>query len=124
MSVHKVSNFSDIDFLVVNAAEDTIELSDGKKYQFSDHMCDFCWTGGTVVETIQGDEEYYCILCQNELKWVEFKNDFLPPEGDMLKFLLPASWQKEELDSWYSEFKERRLAQEEVRERILKDGKE
>ncbi len=122
MAVYKIKDFSEIDFVKINPAEDVFVLPDGKEYQFSDHICDFCWAGGTVLESAGNEKKYVCTLCHNELTWHEIKNDFLPPTGDTLRFLLPESWSQERIKEWFEGYKERRLAQEEVRKDILENG--
>ncbi len=124
MTLYKIKKFSEIDFVEVDPSSDEFKLPDGEMYHFSDHMCDFCWSGGTVLETSEGEKKYYCVICRNFLDWCEHKNDFLPPKGDMLRFLLPEKWSEEEKNQWYDDFKKRRLEQEKVRKRILDQGKE
>jgi predicted DsbA family dithiol-disulfide isomerase len=124
MTIYKVKDFTEIDFVSVDPSCDKIILPDGAAYFFSDYMCDNCWTGGTVLETDKGKKKYYCVLCNHFLSRVTFRNDFLPPTGDEMKFLLPRDWSGEEKQKWYEEFKIRRLAQEKVREHILEHGKE
>ncbi len=124
MTTHKVKDFSDIDFVAIDPATDSFVLPGDETYYFSDHMCDDCWAGGTVLETRKGRKKYYCVLCNNFLSWNTFRNDFLPPTGDDLKFLLPREWSDEKKQQWFEEFKKRRLAQEKVRENILEHGKE
>ncbi len=124
MAVYRVKNFEEIDFVAVNPSEDVFELENGKKYRFSDHICHNCWSGGTVLETVEGETDYFCLLCQNHLTWRKFENDFLPPTGDMLDFLLPVEWGEEELNEWWKEYKIKRLAEEEVKNQILASGKE
>ena len=124
MAVYEIKDFSEIDFVSVNPAEDVFALPDGMRYVFSDHICDFCSSGGTVLETEGSEKAYFCVLCENELRWCEFANDFLPPTGDILKFLLPKKWTEQDLANWYQDYQEQRLTQETVRERILREGKE
>lgn len=124
MSVHEISRFSDIDFVNVDPMKDEFVLPGGEKYLFSDHMCDFCWSGGTVLETSAGKKKYYCVVCQNYLDWCEFENDILPPKGDKLRFLLPEEWSGENKNKWYEDFKKRRLEQEKVCKHILEHGNE
>jgi len=119
-----IKDFSEIDFVNIDASRDLFKLPDGRTFRFSNHMCDNCWTGGTVLETLVVPIEYYCVLCQNDLMPVSFENDFLPPTGDKLEFLLPSKWTKEEQEKWYNEFKERRLAQEKLKDNILRNGNE
>ncbi len=124
MRLTKIKRFSDINPVETDPVHDKFVLPGGEIYFFSDHMCDNCWTAGTVLESDQEIHKYYCILCRNHLHPVTCKNDFLPPVGDDLTFFLPESWSKETQQQWYQEFKERRIAQEKVRERILQQGKE
>lgn len=124
MADYHVKNLSEIDFVEVNPADDQFILPSGDTYCFSDHICDFCRSGGTVFEKVNGDKKYYCVLCQNQLMWRQFKNDFLPPTADTVNFLLPATWSAGKLNEWFEQYKERRLEQEKVREHILKYGKE
>jgi len=124
MAVYHIKRFSDIDFVNIDAAEDFFILPNGEKYQFSDNICHYCWSGGTVLKTVAENGKYVCIFCENQLDWHEFENDFLPPTGDTLKFLLPKSWDKKMFDHWFKEYKEGRLAEEKVRESILNYGKE
>ena len=119
-----IKSFSEIDFLTVNAAEDKFVLPDGSKYQCSDFMCDNCWTAGTILELIDENPIYFCIMCENDLEPVFFKNDFLQPTGDELRFLLPKKWSMLEKEAWYQSFKERRIQQEEFRSHIMNQGKE
>ncbi|MEJ2535843.1 MAG: hypothetical protein P8048_02085 [Calditrichia bacterium] len=123
MAEYQIKNFSGIDVLSIDPVKDKFILPNKKVYIFSDAMCDYCWTGGTVLENTGNEKEYYCILCENNLSRVKLKNDFLNPTGDIFTFLLPKSWSKAEIEEWYQEFKERRLAQEEVRQHILEHGK-
>lgn len=123
MAEYHIEKFSEIDVLTVDPVKDKFILPNKKTYIFSDAMCDYCWTAGTVMQNTGEDKEYYCLLCKNNLSWVELKNDFLNPTGDIFKFLLPESWSKAEIEKWYQEYKERRVAQEEVRQHILKHGK-
>ncbi len=123
MAEYYIKDFSEIDFLSIDPVKDKFIFPNKKAYIFSDAMCDYCWTGGTVLENTGKQKEYYCILCENNLSWVRLKNDFINPTGDTFKFLLPKSWSKAEIEKWYQEFKERRLAQEEVRQHILEHGK-
>ena len=118
-----VKKFSEIDFLSIDPSNDRIILPTKEVDIFSDSMCDFCWTGGTVLESIEKSKNYYCILCENDLTRVHLKNDFLYPTGDTFKFLLPKFWSKTEIEKWYQQFKEKRLAQEDVRQHILTHGK-
>jgi hypothetical protein len=120
MSTVKIDNFSEIDFVNIDASQDLLQLPDGQIYRFSDHMCDNCWTDGTVLETLEQEKKYYCVLCKNNLTWISFKNDFLSPVGDMLEFLLPGDWKEEDREKWYAGFKERRIAQEKIKDDILK----
>lgn len=120
---HYVKKFSEIDFLSIDPSNDRVILPTKEVYIFSDSMCDFCWTGGTVLESIGKPKNYHCILCENDLTWIQLKNDFLYPTGDAFRFLLPKSWSKAEVEKWYREFKEKRLAQEDVRQHILTHGK-
>jgi hypothetical protein len=124
MTVHKINDFSEIDVVVVDAARDRFQLPDNRLYEFSDHMCDFCWTGGTVLESC-GDEKklYHCLFCHNHLQWYQVENDFIPPTGDKFQFLLPEGWSPEGLNRWYEKFKQRRLEQEKVKDQILEHGK-
>jgi len=124
MSTIKIKNFSEIDFVNIDASQDVLLLPNGQTYHFSDHMCDNCWTGGTVLETREQEKKYYCVLCQNNLIRISFTNDFLPPLGDTLEFLLPGDWKKEDREKWYAEFKERRIAQEKIKADILERGTE
>jgi hypothetical protein len=124
MSIIKIKNFSEIDVVNIDASQDTFQLSDGTTFRFSDHMCDNCWTAGTVLETMEQQKRYHCLLCDNALVWVSFKNDFLPPTGDMLEFLLPVNWNEKDREGWYTQFKERRMAQEKIKADILEHGKE
>jgi len=124
VAIFHIKDFSEIDFVNINPTEDQFILPDGETYQFSDHICHSCWSGGTVLETIREEKKFVCILCREELSWHEFTNDFLPPVGDKLNYLLPKSWSRQELENWFSEYKERRLAEEKVKERILAQGKE
>ena len=124
MSTVKINDFSEIDFVNIDAARDLFQLPNGQTYRFSDHICDNCWTGGTVLETLEHKKKYYCVLCRNHLDWFSFKNDFLPPVGDMLEFLLPRDWKEKDREKWYAEFKERRIAQEKIKDDILMQGKE
>ncbi len=124
MAEYNIKDFSEIDFVNIDPSEDTFIFPDGTKYRFSDHMCDFCWSGGTVLESETEKDKYVCVICGNSLAWYEFENDFLQPTGDKMKFLLPEDWSGEEAAEWFQAYKERRLAQEKVRENILKFGKE
>ncbi|MFZ0390826.1 MAG: hypothetical protein WAN36_10250 [Calditrichia bacterium] len=121
MSEYEIKNFDEIDYVNINPAEDRFRLPDGSVYRFSDHQCDDCWTGGTVLESLDEPREYRCVMCKNNLEWREFRNDFLAPTGDTLKFLLPRNWSGEENEKWFQTYKERRLAQEEFREQMLKN---
>lgn len=123
MSEYHIGDFSEIDFVNIDASRDCFVLPGGEKYMFSDDMCDHCWTGGTVLEFEGKEKQYYCVLCQNKLKWVEILNDFLRPKGDKFKFLLPIQWSQNEIEKWYDQFKQRRLAEEQVRKQILEHGK-
>ena len=124
MAKINIKSFSEIDFLTINASEDEFILPDGAHYRFSERMCDNCWTAGTVMELIDKNPVYHCVLCENDLEPIEFINDFLEPTGDTLRFLLPKKWSKNEKADWYQNFKERRIQQEEVRDHILKQGNE
>lgn len=124
MTTVKIYNFSEIDFVNIDASQDVLLLPDGQSFRFSDHMCDNCWTAGTVLETLEQQKKYYCLFCNNSLVWVSFKNDFLPPTGDMLEFLLPGSWKEGDREEWYTQFKERRITQEKIKDDILEQGKE
>jgi hypothetical protein len=124
VAIFKIKDFSQIDFLTVDAAKDVFILPNGQSYQCSDRMCDLCWTGGTVLESKEKSKQMYCVLCQNYLKKYTFKNDFLPPTGDSLQFYLPEDWSSETLNQWYEAFKARRIEQEKVREHILSEGME
>jgi len=124
MSTVKIKNFSDIDVVNVDMSQDVFQLPDGQSFRFSDHQCDNCWTAGTVLETLEQQKQYYCLFCNNSLIWASFKNDFLPPIGDLLEFLLPASWNEKDRQEWYAQFKDRRLAQEKIKDDILEHGKE
>lgn len=123
MARYKVTDFSEIDFLNVDPGRDEFILPNGKTYAFSDHMCDFCWTAGIVMENESDKSEFYCLLCKKNLNWYEFKNDFLPPTGDMMRFLLPEKLSKKDAEKWFIEYKQRRLAQENIRTYILEHGK-
>ena len=125
MAIYKIKDFAEIDFLMVDATSDIFILPGGESYRFSEHMCDACWTGGTILESSENKEKkLYCVLCNEYLKKYSFKNDFLEPTGDILEFYLPERWSTETLETWYDSFKQRRLEQEKVRERILREGKE
>lgn len=124
MATHKVKDFSEIDFLTIDAARDNFVLPNGKSFYCSDHMCDDCWTGGTVLESKGKPKKMYCVLCQRFLKKYTFKNDFLPPVGDSIEFYLPEDWAPETLNEWYESFKNRRIEQEKVRSKILDEGSE
>lgn len=76
------------------------------------------------METVEGNKKYQCIQCGYELEWEKFLNDFVPPTGDMLDFLLPKNWSREEKNKWFEEYKERRIEEEKIREDILTHGKE
>ena len=124
MSKKQITSFSDIDFVSVDASQDEFVLPSGDVYRFSDHMCDSCWTAGTVLQSNQKKPHYFCVLCNNDLEFVKFTNDFLEPTGDKLQFLLPKKWADADRKAWYQDFKDRRLAQEEIRKNIMSDGKE
>jgi predicted DsbA family dithiol-disulfide isomerase len=123
MARYKVTDFSEIDFLNVDPGRDEFILPDGKIYAFSDHMCDFCWTAGIVMENRLDKSEFYCLLCKKKLNWYEFKNDFLTPTGDMMRFLLPEKLSRKNAEKWFREYKQSRLAQESIRTYILEHGK-
>ena len=123
LATYKIKNFSEIDFLTIDAARDIFVLPSGQSYCCSDHMCDACWTGGTVLESRDKPKKMYCVLCHHYLKKYTFKNDFLPPMGDSVEFYLPEDWSPETLNEWYDAFKIRRIEQEKVREKILNEGK-
>jgi hypothetical protein len=124
MTTHKIKDFSEIDVVEVDAARDAFLLPDGTLYRFSDHMCDFCWTGGTVLESGEdANKSFHCLLCHNSLRWYQVKNDFIQPTGDHFNFLLPDGWSQTELDDWYAHFKRRRLEQEKIKQHILVHGK-
>ena len=78
MAVYKIKKFSEIDFVNIDVSRDEFILPDGKKYVFSEHTCDNCEAGGTVLETIKEPKRYVCVLCEHELAWRKFKNDFIP----------------------------------------------
>jgi hypothetical protein len=120
----KIKSFEEIDFLTVNPAEDEFVLPGGDHFRFSDSMCDYCWTAGTVLESIKKSPDYFCIMCKNNLKPVFFRNDFLQPMGEEIRFLLPGHWSTEEKNNWYQAFKKRRIEQEVFLDHILKQGKE
>jgi len=122
LATHKVKNFSEIDFLTIDAARDIFVLPNGQSFYCSDHMCDACWTAGTVLESKGKPKKMYCVLCRNFLKRYTFKNDFLPPTGDSIEFYLPEEWATETLNEWYESFKNRRLEQEQVKNKILDEG--
>ena len=124
LATYKVKNFSEIDFLTIDATRDIFVLPNGQSYHCSDHMCDACWTAGTVLESKGKAKRLYCVLCDNYLKKYTFKNDFLPPKGDSLDFYLPQEWSSEILNEWYEAFKTGRIEQEKVKEQILNEGKE
>ena len=124
MATYKVKNFSEIDFLTIDAAKDNFILPNGQSYHCSDSMCDACWTAGTVLESKGKSKKFYCVLCHNYLKKYSFNNDFLQPTGDSLEFYLPREWSPETLNEWYEEFKKRRIEQEKVKEKILNEGRE
>ena len=87
MARYEINDFSEIDFLAVDAAVDVFILPDGESYRFSDHLCDACWTGGTVLESEpKKGKKLYCVLCKEYLKKYTFTNDFLPPTGDIPEF--------------------------------------
>ena len=96
----KISKFQDIEFENVNPASDVFELPDGKSYRFSDHVCHECWSGGSVLESIADAVEYYCVVCEEALVWVEFENDFVDPKEGTISFLLPKIHTSEELEIW------------------------
>ena len=124
MALYQIKNFSEIDFVNVDAVQDRFILPNGEVYRFSDHICHYCWSGGTVLETDEGEKKYHCLQCGNKLAWSEFINDFLEPKGDTLEFLIPEHWTEEEKQQWYQDYKERRLAEEKIREDMLRFGKE
>ncbi len=124
MALYQIKNFSEIDFVNVDAVQDRFILPSGEVYRFSDHICHYCWSGGTVLETDEGEKKYFCLQCGNKLAWSKFVNDFLEPKGDTLEFLIPEHWTNEEKQQWYEDYKERRLAEEKVREDILRFGRE
>ena len=124
MATFRIKDFSEIDFVNIDPARDQFIFPDGKTFRFSDYVCHSCWSGGTVLETVGDEEKFVCILCGEELSWHEFTNDFLPPIGDTLSYLLPKSWSEEQLKQWFAEYRERRIAEEKVKERILTQGKE
>lgn len=119
----KISKISEIDFLTVDVNEDQFILPDGRTYRFSLLECDDCRAGGTVLESLDEPKKFVCVLCERELALRSFKNDFIPPTGDSFEFLLPASLSQEELQDWFAHYKESRLLEEKVRQRILESGK-
>jgi hypothetical protein len=121
--IYNINNFSEIDFVNIDIKVDRFILPDGKEYHFSDFECDYCNAGGTVLESLDEPKKYFCVLCNHELSWKSFINDFIPPTGDAFNFLLPQSWNQLELDEWFDQFKRSRLLQEEVRKKILVHGK-
>ena len=124
MAEVQINSFADIDYDLVDVATDILVLPSGDKFRFSDQVCHNCWAGGTVVESVEGEKKhFYCLLCQNWLRWRQFTNDFIPPVGDQIKFLLPEKWNQSEISEWFAEYREARLAQENVKERILQFGK-
>ena len=124
MATHQVKNFSEIDFLTIDAARDIFLLPNGQSFYCSDHMCDACWTAGTVLESKGKSKQMFCVLCQHYLKKYNFINDFLPPTGDSIEFYLPQDWAPETLNEWFESFKNRRIEQEKVRNKILDEGSE
>lgn len=124
MQLLKIKDFSEIDFVKADPIRDQYQLPGGEIYRFSDEMCDNCGTGGTVLETGKGKKRFFCVMCRNYLRPVVFTNDFLPPTGDEFRFFLPVDWTEPLKQEWYNEYKERRIAQEKIREDILKFGKE
>ncbi len=124
MATYNINKFSEIDFVNIDPMQDRFVMPNGEMFRFSDHMCHFCWSGGTVMETVEGNKKYQCIQCGYELEWEKFLNDFVPPTGDMLDFLLPKNWSREEKNKWFEEYKERRIEEEKIREDILTHGKE
>ena len=42
MTTVKINNFSEIDFVNIDASQDVLLLPDGQSFRFSDHMCDHC----------------------------------------------------------------------------------
>jgi hypothetical protein len=124
LATHRVKNFSEIDFLTIDALNDIFVLPNNQSYYCSDLMCDVCWTGGTVLESKGKPKKMYCVLCQRYLKKYVFINDFLEPTGDSIEFYLPGDWSPETLEEWYDSFKKRRIEQEQVRKQILDEGKE
>jgi hypothetical protein len=123
MTEYKIKNFDEIDFVNIDVLNDKFVLPNGKVFIFSDYLCDLCDTPGTVLEGENKSGEYHCILCHNELNWYTFTNDFLPPLGDKLKFLLPKSWSGKTFEDWFSKFKMRRLDQEKLKNLIKEYGK-
>jgi hypothetical protein len=123
MTNYKIKNFDEIDFVNIDALNDKFVLPNGKIFIISDYLCDLCDTPGTVLEVESKSKKYHCILCNNELIWFTFTNDFLLPMGDKLKFLLPKSWSGKILEDWFSDFKKRRLDQEKLKNFIKEHGK-
>lgn len=123
MARFKIKDFHEIDFVNVDVTNDTFEMPDGTVYRFSDSICHNCWAGGTVLESIDEEKKYICVMCGHELKWREFENDFLQPTGDTLDYLLPADWSDEQVQNWFDDYKERRLEEEKVKDRVLSFGK-
>ena len=122
--LYKVNNFNEIEFENIDVSEDQFELPGSKRYKFSDHVCHECWAGGSVLELIADKPSYFCLLCQRELNWVEFKNDFVEPFEGTIKFMLPISYSEKDLENWITDYKEKRKFQEKIREDILLFGKE
>ncbi|GAB4179822.1 MAG: hypothetical protein Kow00108_15920 [Calditrichia bacterium] len=113
-----ISSFEEIDFSQIDPNEDEF-LLDGNTFKFSEHVCHVCWNGGTVLES---HDSYYCLHCNNYLAFKEVALKFLDEEREKSEtFLLPAEWNKKELDLWKSEFIEKRNRELKFRERMLND---
>lgn len=113
-----ISDLMEFDFSEVDPSTDLFEIN-GKVFRFSDSVCHNCWDGGTVLES---EDEYWCVRCKEKLTWVAVTIRFQHEASAMEeKFLLPTSWNDEQLGEWKENFTERRNHELALREKILKN---
>lgn len=115
----RVKDLNKIDWDEVFPGEDVI-IWDNKKWRFSDIPGHFPGFVGPVLETVDDPQQYVDTKTGEELKFFSFDDSFLNDnaEGE-IGYLLPVSWDDDQLKKWFEQYKIDRNSQEDVRNEML-----